>query len=55
MKQPPKDLLREQLASAADELIRLRAENLTLRDAIEHSTQHLRGALAPEGERNGIC
>src|SRR5690606_34749725 len=27
MRQPPKDLLREQLATAADEIIRLRAEN----------------------------
>lgn len=46
MKQPAKDLLRDQLATAADELIRLRAENLALRDAIDQTTEHLRAAVA---------
>lgn len=37
MRQPPKDLLRDQLATAADELIRLRIENQALRDAAHHA------------------
>lgn len=45
MKQPPKDLLREQLVTAADELIRLRAENQALRDAAHHAAEQLRAAL----------
>ena len=47
MKQPPKDLLREQLATAADEIIRLRAEN-------EHLNQRISGArVALEGDQHG--
>lgn len=46
MKQPAKDLLREQLATAADELIRLRAENLRLRDTAHQTAEQLRAALA---------
>ncbi len=46
MKQPPKDLLREQLAVAADEVIRLRAENLRLRDTAQQAGEQLRAALA---------
>lgn len=45
MKQPPKDVLREQLATAADEVIRLRAENLALRDAAQQAGEKLRAAL----------
>ncbi len=48
MKQPPKDLLREQLVTAADELIRLRAENLALRDAAQQAGEQLRAALATD-------
>ena len=47
MKQPPKDLLREQLAMAANEIIRLRAEAL----ANEHRISSARAAL--EGEQHG--
>lgn len=39
MKQPPKDLLREQLATAADEIIRLRA-------AVDHLNQRIESACA---------
>ncbi len=46
MKQPPKDVLREQLVTAADELIRLRAENLALRDAAQQAADQLRAAAA---------
>lgn len=47
MKQPPKELLREQLATAADEIIRLRAEN-------EHLNQRMESARAAlEGEHHG--
>lgn len=46
MKQPAKDVLREQLVVAADEVIRLRAENLALRDAATLATEQLRAALA---------
>ena len=46
MKQPPKDVLREQLVVAADEVIRLRAEVLRLRDAATQATEQLRAALA---------
>lgn len=46
MKQPAKDVLREQLVVAADEVIRLRAKNLTLRDAAQQATEQLRAALA---------
>ncbi|HGM4887661.1 TPA: hypothetical protein ACKPX2_000645 [Stenotrophomonas maltophilia] len=46
MKQPAKDVLREQLVVAADEVIRLRAENLALRDAAQQATEQLRAALA---------
>lgn len=49
LRQPTKDVMRDQLAIAADRIIELSAENLKLHDAIERSTQHLRGALAPEG------
>ncbi len=48
MKQPPKDVLREQLVTAADELIRLRAENLALRDAAQQAGEQLRAALATD-------
>ncbi|TDB26679.1 hypothetical protein ATCM_02865 [Stenotrophomonas sp. ATCM1_4] len=47
MKQPPKDLLREQLATAADEIIRLRAQALANEDRIKSA----RAAL--EGEQHG--
>ncbi len=44
MKQPPKDFLREQLATAADEIIRLLAE-------VDHLKQRISGArVALEGE-----
>ena len=46
MKQPPKDVLREQLVTAADELIRLRAENLALRDAAQQAADQLRAVAA---------
>ncbi len=47
MKQPPKDLLREQLATAADEIIRLRA-------AVDHLNQRMESARAAlEGEQHG--
>lgn len=46
MKQPAKEVLREQLVVAADEVIRLRAENLALRDAAQQATEQLRAALA---------
>ncbi len=48
MKQPPKDVLREQLVTAADELIRLRAENLALRDAAQQAGEQPRAALATD-------
>ena len=47
MKQPPKDFLREQLAMAADEIIRLRAQEL----ANEERIKSARAAL--EGEQHG--
>lgn len=47
MKQPPKDFLREQLATAADEIIRLRAQELANEDRIKSA----RAAL--EGEQHG--
>lgn len=47
MKQPSKELLREQLATAADEIIRLRAEAL----ANEQRISNARAAL--EGENHG--
>lgn len=46
MKQPAKDTLRDQLVLAADEVMRLRAENLTLRDAAQQAGEQLRAALA---------
>ncbi|MDQ7302409.1 hypothetical protein [Stenotrophomonas sp. Sm0581] len=46
MKQPAKDVLREQLAVAADEVIRLRTEVLRLRGQIYQATEQLRAALA---------
>lgn len=46
MKQPAKDVLREQLVVAADEVIRLRAELLRLRGQIHQATEQLRAALA---------
>lgn len=47
MKQPPKDFLREQLVTAADEIIRLRAEN-------EHLNQRMESArVALEGDQHG--
>lgn len=49
LRQPTKDVMRDQLAIAADRIIELSEENLALRDAIDRSTEHLRGALAPEG------
>ncbi|MDT3468655.1 hypothetical protein [Stenotrophomonas maltophilia] len=39
-------MLREQLVVAADEVIRLRAENLSLRDAAQQATEQLRAAMA---------
>lgn len=46
MKQPAKDVLREQLVVAADDVIRLRAEVLRLRGQIDQATEQLRAALA---------
>lgn len=46
MKQPAKDVLREQLVVAADEVIRLRAEVLRLRGQMNQATEQLRAALA---------
>lgn len=46
MKQPAKDTLRDQLVLAADEVIRLRAENQRLRDAAHQATEQLRAAVA---------
>ncbi|HDS1648696.1 TPA: hypothetical protein QEL68_000380 [Stenotrophomonas maltophilia] len=46
MKQPAKDVLREQLVVAADEVIRLRAEVLRLRGEMIRATEQLRAALA---------
>lgn len=46
MKQPAKDVLREQLVVAADEVISLRAEVLRLRGQIYQATEQLRAALA---------
>ncbi|WP_313115013.1 hypothetical protein [Stenotrophomonas indicatrix] len=46
MKQPPKDVLREQLVVAADEVIRLRAGVLRLRGQMNQATEQLRAALA---------
>lgn len=40
------DVLREQLVVAADEVIRLRAEVMRLRDAATQATEQLRAALA---------
>ena len=48
MKQPAKGLLREQLVTAADELIRLRAKNLALRDAAQKAGEQPRAALATD-------
>lgn len=48
MRQPPKDVLREQLVLAADEVIRLRAENARLRDATQQAGEQLRAALATD-------
>ncbi|WP_312320681.1 hypothetical protein [Stenotrophomonas sp.] len=54
MRQPPKEVLRDQLATAADEVIRLRAENQRLRDAANSTTEQLRAALAiAEGGQHG--
>ncbi|WP_157722731.1 hypothetical protein [Stenotrophomonas pictorum] len=44
MKQPPKDPLREQLATAANEIIRLRAEN-------EHMNQRMESPPGGAGRR----
>jgi len=46
MRQPPKETLREQLATAADRIIELAAENQRLRDAAHQVTEQLRAALA---------
>ncbi len=46
MKQPPKDFLREQLATAADEIIRLRAENEHLNRRMESARVALEGETA---------
>lgn len=46
MKQPPKDVLRDQLSTAADRIIELAAENQRLRDAAHQVTEQLRAALA---------
>lgn len=48
MKQPAKDVLREQLVVAADEVISLRAELLRLRGQIHQATEQLRAALATD-------
>ena len=46
MRQPAKDVLREQLVVAADEVICLRAEVLRMRDAATQATEQLRAALS---------
>lgn len=46
MKQPAKDMLRDQLVLAADEVIRLRAENQALREAMQSAAAQL--ATVPE-------
>lgn len=46
MKQPPKDVLRDQLSTAADRIIELAAENQRLRDAAHQAGEQLRAALA---------
>ncbi len=46
MKQPAKDVLREQLSAAADRIIELAAENQRLRDAAHQVSEQLRAALA---------
>lgn len=46
MKQPAKDVLREQLSIAADRIIELSAENQRLRDAAHQVTEQLHAALA---------
>ena len=46
MKRPAKDVLREQLVVAADEVIRLRTEVLRLRGQMNQATEQLRAALA---------
>ncbi|WP_312318889.1 hypothetical protein [Stenotrophomonas sp.] len=54
MRQPAKEVLRDQLATAADEVIRLRAENQRLRDAAHSTAEQLRAALAiAEGGQHG--
>lgn len=40
------ETLREQLVLAADEVIRLRAENLALRDVAHQAAEQLRAAVA---------
>ena len=45
MKQPPKDFLREQLAAAADEIIRLRAQELAKEDRIKSARAPLEGEV----------
>ena len=45
MKQPAKDVLREQLSIAADRIIELSAENHALREAMQSAASHLFTAL----------
>ena len=45
MRQPPKEVLREQLSIAADRIIELAAENQRLRNAAHQVTEQLRAAL----------
>lgn len=45
MKQPPKDFLREQLAIAAEEIIRLRAQELATEDRIKSARAALEGEI----------
>lgn len=45
MRQPPKDLLREQLALAADEIIRLRAQALATEQRINSALAALEGEV----------
>lgn len=46
MRQPPKDLLREQLATAANEIIRLRAQVLANEQRMESARAALEGGAS---------
>lgn len=46
MKQPSKDVLRDQLVQAAEEIERLRAETLRMQDRISSASAALTGEMA---------